>query len=185
MSNSKYAEIRYNNNFALNYMKFSKTINKFMRKIVLDRDISEELSHDVFLKIFERNIDLDPQSSQTVNYLLTVAKNTAIDYLRRKKIEETKLKLVYFEEIAIGQEFYDSVGESYLKGEIISTLSDIIDSFSEKDQDIFIQKNYFRKNYSSIAQEAKMSAYRVKQIDQKMNEKIRDGLKQYFEEPAV
>jgi RNA polymerase sigma factor (sigma-70 family) len=185
MSNSNYAETRYNDNFTANYLKFSKTITRFMKKMVLDWDISEELSHDVFLKIFERNIDLDPQSPRTMSYLFTVAKNTAIDYLRRKKIEEAKLQEVYFEEISIDKDFCDSVGEAYLRGEIVSTLSDIIDSFSEKNRDIFIKKNYHKKKYSSIAYEAQVSTYRIKQIDEELNQKIRNGLKQYFEEYSV
>jgi RNA polymerase sigma factor (sigma-70 family) len=182
MSNSKYAEASYNENFTLNYIKFSKMIIRFLRKMVNDWDISEELSHDVFLKIYERNIDLDPHSPRTVNYLLTVAKNTAIDYIRRKRIEEEKLKSLYLEEVSVDKEFYDAIGDAYLQGEIVSTLSDIINSFPENKRDIFIKKNFFKKNYTSIAHDAKVSTYRVKQIDDEMHQKIRNNLKQYFEE---
>ncbi len=185
MSNSNYADISYDDNFTINYLKFSKTVTRFMKKMVLDWDISEELSHDVFLKIYERNINLDPYSPRTMSYILTVAKNTAIDYLRRKKIEETKLQEIYFEELSIDKDFCDSVGEAYLEGEIISTLSDIIDSFSEKNREIFIKKNYHKKNYASIAYDAQITAYRVKQIDQEMNQIIRNGLRHYFEETSV
>jgi RNA polymerase sigma factor (sigma-70 family) len=181
MSNSNYIKANYNDNFALNYMKYLKVIMKFLKKFVYDWDICEELSHDVFLKVYERNVELDPYSTRTVNYLMTVAKNTAIDYLRRKKIEEEKLQKKYFDELFFNAEFYNDIGDAYIKGEIVSTLSDIVNSFPDYKKDIFIKINFFKKKYAAVTCDTNMSAYKIKQINDEINQRIRDNLKHFFE----
>jgi RNA polymerase sigma factor (sigma-70 family) len=180
MCNSEFTDAGNNDNFTLNYLKFSKPIARFLNKIICDRHICEELSHDVFLKVFEKKIHLDPQSAKTMNFLLTVAKNMAIDYLRRKKKEQEKFETLYYEKKVSEFERCGDVGDLYLKGEIISTLSDIINSFPEKKREVFIKKNFCNENTTSIARDACVSHYRIRQIDDELHLLIRERLMHFF-----
>ncbi len=180
MYNSEFIDAGNNDNFTLNYLKFSKAITRFLNRIVYDRHICEELSHDVFLKVFEKKIQLDPQSERTMNFLLTVAKNMAIDYLRRKKMEQEKLKALYYDKKAADFERCGDAGDMYLKGEIISTLSDIINSFPEKKREVFIKMNFYNENTTSIAKDAHVSQYRIRQINEEMHLIIRERLMHFF-----
>ena len=181
MPNSDHSDACYNDNFRLSYLKFSKVIFRFLKGIIYDGDICEELSHDVFLKVYERSIHLDPHSRRTMNFLFAVAKNTAFDYLRRKKKEQEKLRALYFLKQITESGRYD-VGNMYIKGEIVSTLCDTINSIPENKRSVFIEKNFYNRSSASIAGDAHVSPYRIKQINDEMEQKIRDNLKHYFEE---
>ena len=148
--------------------------------MVYDWDIAQELAHDVFIKVYQKNLYLDPDSQQTANYFITVAKHAAIDYLRRKKIEEEKLQKLYFETVSMDRDFYEDIENIVINGEILSTLADVIDSFPVKEQEVYIKKNILNKKYSSIAHDVNLSEYKIKQINHEMHQKIKIMLRPFF-----
>jgi RNA polymerase sigma factor (sigma-70 family) len=171
----------FNEIFTINYRKYSLPVIRFLRRIVYDRDVSEELCQEVFLRVYEKNVHLDPDSSQTLNFLFTVAKHIAIDYLRRKRAEEEKLRNMNLEEVVMDRQFYEDIGNACLRGEIISTLSDVINTFPEKKRDLFIAKSFGNKTGASLARDSGLSAYHIRKIEEEVHRKIRDNLGQYFD----
>lgn len=174
--------IDFNNNFILCYLKYSEAITKFLKRMVFNADISEELAQDLFLKIYERAQQLDPDSFRTRNYLLTAAKNIAIDYLKRRSVEEAKYKEVHFEEVSLNKQFYNDIENSYLDGEIISTMHDAINSFPEKKRDIFIEKVFNSRNRTAISRDCNVSTYMIKKIEQEIHGKIKHNLIEYIDD---
>ncbi|OHD66276.1 MAG: hypothetical protein A2176_07235 [Spirochaetes bacterium RBG_13_51_14] len=182
MSKSNYSRKGFNKNFSINYQRFSRAVTRFLNRIVYDPDISEELSQDVFLKIYEKRIYLDPDSPRTINFLFAVAKNAAIDYLRRKRAEEDKIRSMHLEEAIMDRRFYEDIENAHLRGEVISTLSDVINSFPKKKRKMFIEMNFKSRNCASVARDAGISPYFVKKIEDEVSLKILADLKQYFEQ---
>ncbi|NLI90768.1 MAG: sigma-70 family RNA polymerase sigma factor [Peptococcaceae bacterium] len=82
---------------------------RFLVKLTESNQLSEDLAQDVFLKVI-RNIDkFDIGGKATFStYLMTIAKNTYIDYLRKEK------KLAVF----------DPLEHAFRKDEIISGFED-------------------------------------------------------------
>ena len=169
--------------FTINYRRYSLPVIRFLRRMVFDQDVSEELCQDVFLRVYEKNIHLDPDSSRTLNFLFTVAKHIAIDYLRRKRAEEEKLRSMNLEEVVMDRQFYDDIGNACLRGEIITTLSDIIDTIPEKKRDLFIAKNFGNMTGASLARDSGLSAYHIRKIEEEVHRRIRENMGQYFDCP--
>jgi RNA polymerase sigma-70 factor (ECF subfamily) len=81
------------------YEKYSKLVYYVIKKLVRDGEVAKELSQDTFVKMWKKIHSFD-QNSNFQAWLLTIAKNTARDYLRcKKKIElcdEDVIKSNYF-----------------------------------------------------------------------------------------
>lgn len=181
MSDTRYTDARYDENFTINYRRYSIPVVRFIKKIVYDRDVSEELCQDVFLRVYERNIRLDPDSGKTLGFLFTIAKHIAIDYLRRKNAEEEKIKSMDIEEAVLDRQFYEDIENAWLRGEVISTMSDIIDSFPEKKRDLFIAMNFGNMTGASMARDSGLTVYHIRRIEEEFLRKIRESLGPYFD----
>jgi RNA polymerase sigma-70 factor (ECF subfamily) len=181
MSDTDCIDDQYDENFIINYRKYFRPVTMFIKKMVFDRDISEELCQDVFLRVYERNIRLDPDSSKTMNFLCTVAKYAAIDYLRRKNVEKEKIKSMNLKEAILDRQFYEDIENAWLRGEIISTMSDIIDSFPEKKRDLFIALNFGNMTGASVARDNGLTVYHMRKIEEEFHRKIRENLGHYFD----
>jgi RNA polymerase sigma-70 factor (ECF subfamily) len=147
---------------------------------VYDRHISEELCQDVFLRVYERKITLDPESPRTLNFFFTVAKNVAIDHLRRKRSEEEKLRSLHIEEAIMDRQFYEDIENFCLRGEVLSTLSDVIKTFPEKQRRLFVEKCLRGRSAASVARDSGMSAYHVRKIEEESHRTIRLRMGRYF-----
>ena len=170
----------YDEIFTHAYRTYYRIINRFLNGIVYDSAVAEELCQDVFLKVWERNARLDPGSGKTLNFLFTIAKNAGIDYLRRKKIEDSRLRQVCLDEAAMDRAFYDSIENSYIRGEVISTLGDIINSFPEREKEVLVEKILHERRSSEISREKKISVYRIRQIEEEAQGRIREMMGDYF-----
>ncbi|MCU0847001.1 MAG: sigma-70 family RNA polymerase sigma factor [Spirochaetes bacterium] len=171
------ADLAYDENFVKCYNKYHSAVLSFIYKVIYNLPLSEDLAHDVFLKVYEKNIDLDADSPRTLNFLLTVGKNGALDYLRRRKNEVRKYGLMHFDEVVLNDDLYKEIEDYYIEGEIISTLHDTINSFPENKKKIFVEKNFRNRKSSAIARKHKTSPYKIKKVDEEIRVKIREKVK--------
>lgn len=182
MPENSCADAAFNENFIINYKKYSAAVTRFLRGVVYDRFVSEELCQDVFLRVFERRIDLDPESPRTINFFFTVAKNAAIDYLRRKRSEEAKLRSMQIEEAVMDRRFYEDIENICLRGEVLSTLSDVVKTFPEQQRSLFAERCLNGRSATSVARDSGISAYHVRKIEEQARRAIRLKLGCYFGE---
>ncbi len=71
------------NNFSSKiYSKFYKPISKYVRKYISSQTIAEELTQDIFLKIYQNRGSYDPTYALP-SWIWTIAKNTVFDHLRK------------------------------------------------------------------------------------------------------
>lgn len=66
------------------YHRYKNRILTFIHRYVGDREWAEDLTHETFLKLYRNPRAFDPRS-RFVTWLFTVARNLAIDFLRRRK----------------------------------------------------------------------------------------------------
>jgi len=64
--------------------KYLKPVYNFLHTIVRDRDILDDLTQETFLKAW-KNLKKFDQEKNFKTWLFTIAKNTALDYLKKKK----------------------------------------------------------------------------------------------------
>ncbi|WP_422124511.1 RNA polymerase sigma factor [Planococcus sp. X10-3] len=67
------------------YEAYSEQVYRYIFYLLRDKELSEDLTQDVFLKVY-RNLDQFNQDSTIVTWILKIARNLTYDYLRRKRI---------------------------------------------------------------------------------------------------
>ena len=88
------------------FMKYFPKMKYFIAHMVKSDDVAEELSQDIFMKIWEQREKLDKVKSFN-SYIYRMAKNISINYLEHKYLEE-----LYFENY-LGETEVTIEGELY------------------------------------------------------------------------
>ncbi len=64
------------------YDKYGRVIYSLILRIVRDTTIAEDLTQETFLRVWNRMAAFDPQRGTLGSWVITVARNRAIDYIR-------------------------------------------------------------------------------------------------------
>jgi RNA polymerase sigma-70 factor (ECF subfamily) len=175
----------YDHAFSMVYVKFARPLYRFLFKMVRNRELSQDILQDTFLRIYEKNICLDKASRTLFSYLCKISRNKAIDQIKRAQVERAKYQIIAIEEIILDRHFYTDVEESYIHGEIISTFHDVLDACSSHERDTFLAMGLTDKPLRTVAVESGISIYCAKKIIKKVSDTVRDGLKEYFTDDDV
>src|SRR5688572_12964935 len=70
--------------FAPLYSQFRKPILKYVKKHVRQHAVAEELTHDVFVKIYQFRKSYNPEYDAS-SWIWTIARNTIYDHMRRSR----------------------------------------------------------------------------------------------------
>ena len=76
------------------YSKFNKQIMNYVIQKVLQKEIAEELTSDIFMKVYKRLDTFDVNKAQMTTWIYNIAKNTVIDYYRKVKLVTTSLDMI-------------------------------------------------------------------------------------------
>ena len=71
--------------FARVYERYQEALHGVIFNIVKNRDVSEEILQDVFMKIFNNAESYDSDQGRFFTWALNISRNASIDYLRSKK----------------------------------------------------------------------------------------------------
>ncbi|PKR77672.1 RNA polymerase subunit sigma-70 [Halalkalibacillus sediminis] len=83
------------------YEKYEKLLYSFAFKMTRNRELSEEVVQEVFIKIWTKKGIYQKKRGKFSSWILTVARNMAIDIMRKKKVQTYTLEerdSVYSEE---------------------------------------------------------------------------------------
>lgn len=76
-----------NDRFTLLYTRYAEVVVNYIYKYIGDLQLAEDVTHDAFMAYSEKAYDIkDPK--QSLGILLRIAKNAAIDQIRKKKYEQ-------------------------------------------------------------------------------------------------
>jgi RNA polymerase sigma-70 factor (ECF subfamily) len=164
------------------YAENRKAVLRFLYRYIPDPDIREEIVQDVFLKVYERGMDVASGDRRSLNLLFTMARNMAFDFLRREKRKARKYREIMLSEVEMDDRFASQIEDCFIEGEVVATLHDTINSFPEEERRIFIEKNFFNRYGSEISGKYDISPYRIRRIECKINHRIRKRLGQFYPE---
>lgn len=134
------------------YYKYGKLVGYIISKYVPKREDIEELINDVFVNFSKVLFDI-----KLVNikyYLITQAKNTALDFLRKKT---NKINLVYEEEYVLNTVNHDN----RIYYELIDNLLTIL---NEEEVNIIILHSVYDYSFVTIANKKKKPITTIKSI---------------------
>jgi RNA polymerase sigma factor (sigma-70 family) len=168
-----------NTGFILCYEKYYKQVMRYIMRYIYNYHDIEELTQDVFMRVFEKGEDLDPESGRVKKFIFTIARNKAIDLINKNKKELEKLKEAHFEETAMDDQFFRDVEDAYIEGELVSTLQETLYSFTEKEREVYMESVYNNKKHRAVSREMNISPYLLKKIIRNMNSILKDKITPY------
>lgn len=169
----------FNANFILCYKKYYEQVMRYIMKYIRNYHDTEELTQDVFSKVYEKGENLDPGSGRVKKFIFTVARNRLIDFIKKNMREMEKLKEAHLEETVMDEKFFRDIEDIYIEGELISTLQETLYSFTEREREIYLESVYNSKKHITVSREMNISTYMLKKMIKSMNSILRDKISSY------
>jgi RNA polymerase sigma-70 factor (ECF subfamily) len=165
--------------------KYYKRVFNFIYRLTGSRELAEDLSQDVFLKVYQAADQYRPRSKfQT--WLYTIAKNSTLNELRRLKRPVIPFETEAFSEK--GERLQGQVAdpaaenslEELLVQERIKSVQVAIGRLPENQRMAVVLYRYERMNYDEIAQTLGMSVSAVKSLLSRARENLRQYLTRFI-----
>jgi RNA polymerase sigma-70 factor, ECF subfamily len=87
------------------YVRYAPEVSRYVRKMTRDEHETEDITHDVFMKLMTVIDKYEPREVPFAAWILRVARNAAIDYLRtRRSIPCEEIRLQTEDHERIGRE---------------------------------------------------------------------------------
>ncbi len=129
------------------YHHYKRTIYHNIIRLVHRAEVAEELTHDVFLKVWQlrESVDVDQPFSA---FLRRIAANMAIDYYRKAARDRKLLE----ELIRAATELYDPLGEGMDWAENQLAFESALAHLPPRRKEIFVLCKLEGKSYAEVAQ---------------------------------
>lgn len=164
-----YLETQSQYYFSLLYDRYIGKIYGKCISLLKDENTAQDAAQDIFLKIF-LNLTKFSRKSQFSTWVYSITYNYCIDYIRRKKKENTILT----DEDAGKEDVIDEVSDSLIVEMEYARLNKILGQISEDDKMVLLMKyreglsikeigNIFKKSESAIKMKIKRAKHKVRE----------------------
>lgn len=161
------------------YDKYHIYLLKYLLLLVHDFDVAEDLTQDIFIRIYNsRNSEITGEKFR--NYIKKAARNIAIDNARKSAREEGRNKRMIPEIKELNDNFYSSLEDSFIDGEILSTVNDVLEKYSEINKKVFISRIIENKTRRQVSAEENIPPYKIKKIENEIFYELREKLKHFL-----
>lgn len=154
------------NKTSLNFLieKYFRQIYNFVHHYTYNNDEAEDITQEVFVKVW-KNIKKYKENKSFKVWLYTIAKNTAIDFLRKKK----SLNFSDFEKDDNSNDFLENIKDEKLisdeileKKDLANTLNNAIEKLSIKYKTVLLLHHVEEMTFKEISQISKESIDTIK-----------------------
>ncbi|MCY6483453.1 sigma-70 family RNA polymerase sigma factor [Clostridium aestuarii] len=151
--------------------KYEILIMKFIYNMIKDKQISEDISQEVFITVYNK-LDTFDSKYKFSNWILRIAKNKTIDYIRKyKKIKESNIEDV----VVITSK--EPLPEQKLEfKETKKVIEKYINGLKDIDKQIIMLRYMQKVTFKDIAKILEISESSVK----RRYYKVKEGLKKYM-----
>ena len=161
------------------YDKNCRYLVKYLFFLVNDITIAEDLSQDIFLRLYKsKNVNI--ANPKFKSYLKKAARNIAVDHLKKLTRDEAKQEKIIPVLKVVDETVYSNLEDIIIDGEVISTVRDVLEEFSEKNRKIFISRVFEQKTRRQISKEEEISFYAIKRVEDEILKILKERLKQYL-----
>ncbi len=139
------------------------SIRNFIYYKVGDTQLAEDICQDVFIKVWERRVEIIPEKVKYLCY--TIANNLSLNYIKH-------LKIVYnFRNAFIEKHEFESPEHLLIQKEFDLKLQDAIGDLPEKQRVVFLMNRIDKLTYNEIAERLGLS---VKAIEKRMSQALKE-----------
>lgn len=164
---------------ALMHKYYPRLLN-FIHRFVGRREIAEDLTQEVFIKVYQAACAYRPQSKfQT--WIYTIAKNISLNELRRNRGSVVSLDEPFSsQEGELRRDVEDPSGarpdEDLLRQETMKAVRQAIHALPENQRMVVILRRYEQFSYEEIAQTMRVSVKAVKSLLSRAKENLKNKL---------
>jgi RNA polymerase sigma-70 factor (ECF subfamily) len=135
----------------------------YARNIIKDSDSAEDIVHEVFIKLWEKRNEINPEQS-IKSYLFTAVHNRCLNYIRdNKKFTERD---EYFENSDLISEETESVEQSELEAKVFNAMNKL----PEKCREVFHMCKIDELKYAEVAEKLGIS---IKTVENQMGKALK------------
>ena len=118
-------------NFKALYEKYVKAVFRYCyKRLGQNRDLSEDITADTFLKAIEKFEDYTYQNKPFVAWLYTIAHNMIVDYYRSKKEGNLSFEKLLIEPSEDSDHIIDNLSKQELEERVTEVAADLPDELS-------------------------------------------------------
>lgn len=144
------------------YSLYYKKVFGYVLNRVRSRADAEDITSEVFLKVFSKSDEFDLHRSGASTYIFRVMQTTLADFYRKNRIVYTSL-----------EEVSDEIDETENLDELLTSLDDALDTLNERELAIVILHYYHGLSHKEVAKKMQLSYVNVRQICHVALEKLR------------
>lgn len=156
------------------FVNFFAPLCVYAQRFIDDRNTCEDVVQEVFFRIWKNRKLLEIKSS-TRNYLITNVKNSCIDYLRRKDVEQTYI-MTQTDKLSENEHS----DELYTVKELEETINKSLTKLPDKIREVFEMSRFEGLTYAEIAAEKNISVKTVEAYMTRALKILRVELKDYL-----
>lgn len=152
-------------NFEHLFKTLFPSLTHFARKYVPDTDTAKEITHDVFLNLWEKRKNID-SSKSLKSYLYTSVYNRCMNYIRDNRKFNRDVQIFPVLEQEEQSVPHDHLEEQELESRIIDSMN----SLPDRCREIFMLNRFEGNKYAEIAEKMNIS---VKTVETQMSKALR------------
>ena len=119
--------------------RFQARVFGLARSIIRDPSAAEEVAQDTFVRAWRYAASFDPRRGSAAAWLLTIARNTALDYIRARDRRLDQLSLAPLDEFSEWPDLDDRIGTR----DDIAPVADALRSLPPEQRDTLIAAAYY------------------------------------------
>lgn len=162
-------------------VKYFKRVLNFIYRFIGDRDIAEELTQEVFIRVFNNAKQYKPQADfQT--WLFTIAKNVSLNELRRHKTSSLSTDIPsnvegVGKDLQVEDKHAQRPDQQMIQNENVVIIRSAINSLPENQRLAVILRRYDHFTYEEIAKTMETSIKAVKSLLNRAKESLKVKLR--------
>lgn len=156
------------------YTIYFTPVFRYIYYRVRDKETTNDLTQTVFLKVLQSLKRYQEKNKSPLAYFFTVARNTVIDYWRKKK----EISIDYSEKF-LEMSAADNQLESVEKTDVSQILHRAISQLTDTEQEVIVLKFINDLPNREIAELLKKTEEAVRQLQYRALKKLRDHLKNF------
>lgn len=146
----------------------------FARQYVADRDTAQDICQKVFVRLWEKRAEMDPDRS-IASYLFTSVKNRCLNHIRDHKKYRSRLLDVECGDFDIGV-----TEDHFVLGELQDRIEEALNALPAKCREVFELSRYEQKKYREIADHLGISQKTVEAHMSRALRSLRENLGDYL-----
>ncbi|MCB0640887.1 MAG: RNA polymerase sigma-70 factor [Phaeodactylibacter sp.] len=146
----------------------------FANQYVQDQDAAQEICQKVFIRLWEKREEMDPQQS-IQSYLFTAVKNRCLNHLRDTKKYRSRILDLDCGDLDFSRDDQDLLAAEELQQRIEAALA----ALPDKCRQVFEMSRYRNMKYQEIAEELAISPKTVEAHMSKALKTLREALSDY------